>query len=245
MTKSNPPVIDPTSPLPLYAQVEKHLRDLVADPKFEGGDLLPDEITLARQWGVSRNTMRTAMSRLVESGLLERRSGVGTSLRKDRLSSGVAAWRSFNEEMKRRGVTVQQLSTYSADVAAPEEVAKALQIAPQTRILFVERIRGWEGIPSVSFESYLHPRVKLTTKDNFERPLSELFAEHGSVVPARSIDEFTAITADEEIAGKLAVRSGTPVLLRKRVVYDSIGKPFEYALVTYRSDRFALTLTMQ
>jgi len=140
---------------------------------------------------------------------------------------------------------VQQLSTHCALVPAAEEIARALAVAPRTRVLYVERIRGWDGVPSVSFESYLHPRVKLTVEDDFERPLSELMAKHAGVIPARSLDEFTAIAADRSMARKLLVRAGTPLLLRKRVVYETHGKPIEYALVTYRSDRFALTLTLE
>jgi GntR family transcriptional regulator len=244
MSNASPP-IDPSSPLPLYAQVEKLVRELIADPKYENGELLPDEVTLARKWGVSRNTMRTAMSTLVTEGVLERRSGVGTSVRKDRLSSGVAAWRSFNDEMKRRGVVVQQLSTRCEEVPASPEVARALQIPVRTRVIYVERVRGWNHVPSVNFESYLHPRVKLTTKDDYARPLSALFAERAGVIPARSLDEFSAIAAVKDMAGKLNVRVGSPLLLRKRVVYDTHDKAIEFALVTYRSDRFSPTLTLE
>lgn len=240
-----PALIDSTSPVPLYAQVEKLVRDLIKAPEYENGGLLPDEITLASQWGVSRNTLRTAMSALVTEGLLQRRSGVGTSVRKDRLSSGVAPWISFNEEMKRRGITVEQLSTHCSEVPANEEVAQALQIPLRTPVLFLERIRGWNDIPSVNFQSYLHPRLKLTTKDDYERPLSELFAEHAGVVPARSVDEFTAVAADRKLAKSLKVQVGTPLLMRKRIVYDLRDKPIELACLSYRSDRFALTLTLK
>lgn len=218
---------------------------MIADPKYQEGELLPNEITLARQWGVSRNTVRTAMSELVAEGLLQRRAGVGTSVRKDRLSSGVAAWRSFNEEMKRRGVTVEQLSTRCTEVPASADVAKALQVAPHTRVLLLDRVRGWDGVPSVDFRSYLHPRLQLTTDEDYERPLSELFAERAGVVPARSVDEFTAVAADTVMARRLGVQTGTPLLRRKRIIYDSQGKAIEYAWLTYRSDRFALTLTLE
>jgi GntR family transcriptional regulator len=239
------PLIDSLSPVPLYAQVERLLRDLIKAPEYENGGLLPDEITLASRWGVSRNTLRAAMSALVAEGVLQRRSGVGTTVRKDRLSSGVAPWLSFNAEMKRRGVTVEQLYTHCCEVAADDEVARALQIQPNTSVLFVERIRGWGGIPSVNFQSYLHPRLKLSTTDDFTRPLSELFAEHAGVVPARSVDELTAVAAERKIARSLKVKTGSPLLLRKRIVYDLRDKPIEFACLTYRSDRFVLTLTLK
>lgn len=237
--------IDPSSPVPLYAQVEKRVRELIADPKYQNGALLPDEITLALKWGVSRNTMRAAMRALVDEGVLERRSGVGTSLRKDRLSSGVAPWLSFNTEMKRRGITVEQLAMRCMMVSTSKEIARALEIAPRTRVLFVERVRGWEGVPAVIFQSYLHPRLGLTLKDDYTRPLSELFADRVGVVPARSVDEFLAVAADAEMARSLQVDEGKPLLLRKRIVFDRGNKPIEYAWLTYRSDRFAPTLTFE
>ena len=106
----------------------------------------------------------------------------------------------------------------------------------RTRVIFVERVRGWDRIPSVSFQSYLHPRLKLTTRDDYSQPLSVLFAERAGVVPCRSLDEFSAIAADKPMAAKLDVRPGSPLLLRKRVVYDTHDKAIEFALVTYRSE---------
>ena len=238
-------MLDNQSSLPLYAQVERLIRDMVADEKYQNGELLPDEITLARRWGTSRNTVRSAMGNLVTEGLLQRRSGVGTRVRPDRVSQGVAPWRSFNAEMQRRGVTVEQLSTHREMVEASAAVARALGIPRRRKVLYVERIRGWDGVPAVVFQSYLHPRLKLTLKDDYARPLSELFAEHTGAIPAKSVDEFSAILAGRELGGKLKVGAGAPLLLRRRIVYDNRDKPVEYAYLLYRPDRFAPTLTLQ
>lgn len=245
MARSHSKQIDLSSYVPLYAQVEKRVREMIEDQKYQNGALLPDEITLARNWGVSRNTVRTAMRSLVDEGVLERRSGVGTSLRKDRLSSGVAPWLSFNVEMQRRGVTVEQLALKCLKVPVGKEIARALGVTPKTSVLFVERVRGWSGVPAVIFQSYLHPRLGLTLQDDYSRPLSELFASRAGVVPARSVDEFLAVAADAGMAVLLQVEKGTPLLLRKRVVFDRANKPIEYAMVIYRSDRFAPTLTFE
>lgn len=245
MGRSKTAPVDSSSHIPLYAQVEKRVRELIADPKYQDGALLPDEITLARTWGVSRNTMRAAMRALVDEGVLERRSGVGTCLRKDRLSSGVAPWLSFNTEMKRRGITVEQLALRCMKQPAGKLIAQALGIPLRTMVLFVERVRGWNGVPSVLFQSYLHPRLGLTLQDDYSRPLSELFADRAGIVPARSVDEFLALAADAEVARSLHVDEHTPLLLRRRTVFDRSGKPIEYACVIYRSDRFAPVLTFE
>ena len=50
----NPPVIDPSDPVPLHVQVERELRRMITLPEFQNGALFPNEVKLANQFGVSR-----------------------------------------------------------------------------------------------------------------------------------------------------------------------------------------------
>jgi GntR family transcriptional regulator len=218
---------------------------MIKQSKYQRGELLPDEVSLSRTWGVSRSTVRAAMSTLVTEGVLQRRSGVGTRVRRDRLASGVAAWHSFTKEMARRGVIVQRLQQSCTQVEASVEVAEALGLSPSTPVVLIEQVRGWDDIPSAVFHSHLHPRLGLTTADDYTCPLYELIAERSGIQPERSIEEFTAMGADKVLARQLDVPRGTPLLARKRIVLDTAGKPMEFARVFYRSDRFTLTLALE
>ncbi len=66
--------------VPLYAQAEKVLEDLLVHRRYRVGDRIPPEAELVRSLGVSRATIRTAVGRLAERGLLVRRQGSGTFL---------------------------------------------------------------------------------------------------------------------------------------------------------------------
>ena len=70
--------IDHSSAVPLHAQVETLLRELIELPKYKNGGLLPKEVDLAKQLGISRNTLRQATNKLEYEGLLVRKKGVGT-----------------------------------------------------------------------------------------------------------------------------------------------------------------------
>src|SRR5277367_3882966 len=94
---------------PLYLQVEEFLRGLIRLHPFENGELLPDEVTLAKELGVSLGTVRNSLSRLVNEGILERKAGVGTRVIRRPVESGIIAWRSFSREMLKRGIQVQSL----------------------------------------------------------------------------------------------------------------------------------------
>jgi GntR family transcriptional regulator len=66
--------------MPLYAQAEKVLEELLVHRRYRVGDRIPPETELVRSLGVSRATIRAAVGRLVDRGLLTRRQGSGTFL---------------------------------------------------------------------------------------------------------------------------------------------------------------------
>ena len=69
----------PLSATPLSQQVAAQLRDLIFEEhRFQPGDRIPDERSLARELGVSRTSLREAIKTLVANGVLVIRRGVGT-----------------------------------------------------------------------------------------------------------------------------------------------------------------------
>ena len=61
----------------MHKQAESFLRDLISSDEYKG-KMLPNEIELAEQLKISRNTLRQAINKLVSEGLLIRKKGVGT-----------------------------------------------------------------------------------------------------------------------------------------------------------------------
>lgn len=237
--------LDPSSRMPLHAQTEQLLRKLIQRREYAGGGLLPDEVSLSRTLGISRNTLRAAITRLVAEGCVERKAGVGTRVVEPRVKSGVGAWHSFTREMEAKGITVESFSIKVRSVPAGMEVARALQIKAHTRILRVDRVRGWDGQPEVHFRSYLHPRLGLTQDSDFRQPLYDLIQTESSLVADQSFEEFTAVPADTQLAHWLAVPKGTALLRRERRVLDTGRRPIEFSVVHYRCNRFRLTLSLR
>jgi DNA-binding GntR family transcriptional regulator len=63
---------------PLYYRVSRTLEQRIRDHRDKVGDRLPSEDVLCREFGASRNTIRQAVGRLVEQGLIVRRRGSGS-----------------------------------------------------------------------------------------------------------------------------------------------------------------------
>jgi GntR family transcriptional regulator len=231
--------------LPLHAQAEQALRELIRREDYLAGGLLPDEVSLSRWLGISRNTLRAAIGRLVDEGRLERKAGIGTRVTEPKVASGIGAWHSFTREMEAKGLKVE---TYSLEVKlapAPIEAAKALRIPVETEVLRLDRVRGWDGRPEVDFRSYLHPRLGLGEGEDFRQPLYELIQERTSIIPSESLEELRAVSAEGRLARRLTVSAGTPLLRRERTVLDTGRRPVEFAIVHYRCDRFRLALNLR
>src|ERR1019366_4608481 len=120
--------LDHQSSIPLRAQVEQLLRALVRQPKYQRGALLPDEVKLATQLGISRGTVRSGISKLVFEGVLERKAGVGTRVSPRHVESGIRVWRSFTREMAAKGIKVQNYRLDYRLVDPGDEATQALQL---------------------------------------------------------------------------------------------------------------------
>lgn len=237
--------IDRRSGLPLHAQIDALLRDLIQQPHYADGSLLPDEVSLARQLGVSRSTLRAGMQKLIYEGLVERRQGHGTRVAKPPLQSGVAEWHSLTGEMKARGIQVRNYDL-SVDLVDPDEEAhNALQLKGGRKTLRIRRVRGWLDERVVLTVSWIHPRLGMRGDEDFERPLYDAIEAASGVVPVRSLEDITACLADDGLATALEVAPGSALLLRKRTTLDANDEPVEFNVNWYRSDIHSLRMDLK
>jgi len=234
--------IDHKSPIPLHAQAEQLLRKMISEEEYQNGKVFPNEIELAKVLAISRSTLRQAINKLVFEGLLVRKKRSGTKVAKSVVSSKSNNWLSFSQEMKLRGIAIKNFETQVSWVLPDDEVADFFEIKPERQILKMEKLRGKPDEPFVYFVSYFHPRVGLTGEEDFKMPLYEMLEHEHSVIATLSKEEISAKAADAFIANKLQIPAGSPVLFRKRFVYDHGERPIEYNLGFYKADSFVYTV---
>lgn len=234
--------IDHKSPVPLHAQVEALLREMIEEEEYREGGFLPNEVDFAKRLGISRNTLRQAINKLVFEGLLVRKKGVGTTVADRSINSKVSNWLSFTQEMQAKGLVPKTYDITVSWVYPDPEVAMSFGISDDKEILKMERLRGLEDGPFVYFVSFFHPRVGLTGKEDFRRQLYEILEHDYSTIAALSREEISARSADEFLAEKLGLSLGDPILVRKRLVFDPGKRPIEYNVGYYKADSFVYTI---
>ena len=234
--------IDHKSPIPLHAQAETLLRKLIEQDDYQNGKIFPSEVELAKQLAISRTTLRQAINKLVFEGLLIRKKRTGTKVAQATVSSKSNNWLSFSQEMKVRGIQIKNFELHVTWVFPDEALANFFEIKTDRKVLKMERVRGKPDEPFVYFASYFHPRVGLTGEEDFKKPLYEMLENDHSVIATLSKEEISAKAADAFIASKLKIAVGSPVLFRKRFVFDQGERPIEYNLGYYKADSFVYTV---
>ena len=234
--------IDHKSPIPLHIQTENLLREIIIEPEYQNGKLLPNEVELAKMLAISRTTLRQAINKLVFEGLLIRKKRTGTRVTQNTVSSKSNNWLSFSQEMKLRGIAIKNFELHITWEYPDQSLANFFEIKPDRKILKMEKVRGKPEEPFVYFISYFHPRIGLTGDEDFKRPLYEMLENDYSTVATLSKEEISARAAEPLIANKLRISDGSPVLLRKRFVFDQGERPIEYNLGYYKAESFVYTV---
>ena len=127
--------LDQNSLIPFHAQIEEYLRILIATKDYKNGDkFLPKEESMSKKIGVSRNTIRQAINKLVNEGLIDRKKGVGTKVVTKRISTRLDNWISFTKEMKNQGIEVVNYLVNLSFINAEEEVCKLLSTSKEKQI---------------------------------------------------------------------------------------------------------------
>jgi len=237
--------IDHNHPLPLHAQVESLLRELIQKPEYQKGKLLPPEVELASVLGISRNTIRQATNKLVIEGLLVRKNGVGTRVAEKTLITNLDQWHGFTHEMNQKGIVFKNFLISVNWANVEHRITNFFGLKENTKLLCLSRLRGDDDGPFVYFESFFHPRIGLTGNEDFTRPLYELLEKDFHVIPTLSKERIKARLASSATASRLEIKSGDPVLVRERYVLDPGNRPLEYNIGYYRADRFTYAIDIK
>jgi GntR family transcriptional regulator len=232
--------------IPLYLQAEMMIRELIQLQEYQDGKLLPDEVSLAETMGVSRNTVRQAMDRLVHEGVISRKKGVGTKVAFKTVTTQLDNWHSFTHEMSDQGIPFENLEIKVKWDAPPKEVAAFFAIDGRRTVLRLDRLRRLDKGGLVYFTSWLHPRLTLDgTEDYVNTPLYDLIESQTGHVPSLSEEEIGARGADSTEAKKINVRQGAHVLVRKRKVFDDQDRPIEFNIGIYDAELFTYSIKIK
>jgi GntR family transcriptional regulator len=233
---------------PLYYRVFRSLEQRVRDGQYGRGDRLPSEDQLCREFNASRITIREAVRRLVDLGLVVRRRGSGTFVSDQDRARAEAPIRftAVLEDLFAQVETVQVKSAQVAEEVPPLDVAHLLGLPERQPVTVVRRVRAYhDQVFSLTFNYLpLSLGVRLRESDLYEYPLLRLLEEKLRIRFRWADQTIEARTADDEVAAALGIRFGDPVLYVQRLMFATGRAPLEVVRSLYRGDVYRYQVRM-
>jgi len=222
--------------------VRAHLENLLAAAAPH--DRLPTERDLGATLGVSRPTVRQALANLESDGLVYRVQGAGTFVADRRISKSIELT-SFSEDMRARGLTPGSRTVTHETVAAGPRVGPALDVAPDSLVLHLERVRTADDAPVCHEDVWLPGRLGPDLLDDALATSLYDALERRGVHVDRAEQTVAATVLDARTAALLDAPRHSAALRVTRTTYDVRGRLVEHAVTTYRGDRYDYRLTIR
>ena len=223
---------------PLYRRVQDDLADIIREMKV--GEMRPAEPELESQFGVSRATVRRAVENLVREGVLERRQGVGTSVREHAETQDVGRVYSWSSEMRRRNV-----STASSHLSIHREkpgrrLVEEMRLGQDETVVVISRVRLVKGVPIAIMVNYLRERYVpgLLERGLPGESLYDELIEHYGLALVAGEEIIAARDATPLEASLLNVPEGASLLHIRRITLTRGNVPIEVVDVAARGDKY-------
>ena len=241
ITPLPPLVVDRFSPIPLYYQVATHLELMIESGALPVGSRLENELDLSDQLGVSRPTMRRAISYLVERGLLVRRRGIGTQVVQPKVRRPVEL-SSLHDDLSKTG-RAPRTEVLSLEVHPVTDVmAHALGVPDGTPATHLERLRYAGDEPLALMRNVIPTSVlELRQEDLEQAGLYQLLRAAGTE-PRMATEQIGARAATPAEARTLHEKRGAPLLTMSRTAWDAAGRVVEHGDHVYRAGHYSFEI---
>ncbi|NEQ54156.1 MAG: GntR family transcriptional regulator [Leptolyngbya sp. SIO3F4] len=233
---------------PLHIVISEQLRAKIEAGQYEPGSRLPSEFDLGQIFGVSRTTIRKALSNLIQQGLVRSQRGKGSFVSgHQKINISIAnPLTHFDIALQEQGYTGHIKPLRYEPIQANSEVASILKISPETTVYCQEKIIYADDIP-IALEIDYFPE---TIGSSLAEPLQQKFTY--STLDANGIRlnagkvSLGSTPATYELSEYLCIPLGMPLLVFDFVVYwGEERQPAVCGKVLSRSDWTCYTSEIQ
>jgi GntR family transcriptional regulator len=249
---------------PLYRRIGAEILRRMAAGELPPGARLPPEIALARQFGVSRQTMRAALASLVHEGRLERKPGRGTVVLQPKIERRLQ--RLYRIERAGDGdgrdlslaVRVLARGRLGRDDELAERACAQLGLENPEEIGYLLRLRLADGLPLL-LENITFPLQRCPAlldepapgePDLGARSFYDALATHGGVSITQAREVFRPALVTGYAARLLGVAPGAAAFEIERTSWGvlrtpaAVERPFEWRQTIARGDQYSFAVDL-
>lgn len=229
--------LDRDSAVPLWSQLFDDISRRLEAGAFATS--FPGEHQLVAEYGVSRHTVREALRRLRESGVLESSRGRGTRVQRPRIEQPVGALYSLFRAVESLGLE-QRSQVRALELRTEPQVAERLGTDPDAELVYLERLRLADGEPLALDHTWLPRDIAepLLEADFSHVALYDELTRRCGIKLTGGSEHIHAIVPDTELRRTLQIDRTVAVFAieRQACLQD---RPVEWRESLVRADRFS------
>lgn len=236
-------MIDKNSSVPIYAQLEEYIKKKIKEGVYLPGGSLPTERELTELFGVSRMTVRQAVTNLVHQGVLYKTHGKGAFVSKEVIEKKLEI-ESFSEDMNKRGLVPSSEILHFEKIIPDSQISQKLQLSDNEHVYFLNRLRLANDEPMAIEYSYLPEKFfpDLMKYNLMKCSLYTLMKNEYHVDFKYMKQSIKAVTISKKEAELLLNKSRGFGLLSLRTIFNEDEIPIEYTETIYNPDRYTFNL---
>lgn len=227
--------------IPLYQQLYERCKQKIMSGEWKENQYIPPETSLMKQYGIGRETVRRAITKLVQEGYLIRQHGRGTLVYRSYPRTEGEKYYSFTSEILARGYRPSTEVLHTDERLAPKHVQMTLRVPENEPMLYCKRLRYINEQPVAVEETYIIiKQVGPVESHKLSGSLYDYFVLEKGIKPGNLIQDIRAIMPDSHVVKLLEIQEKVPLLELIRVVNNHRGEPLLYTLFLCRGDRYSV-----
>ncbi len=229
----------------LTDQVRTHIKERIASEGFDGGRI-PPQMELANDLGVSRTTVRDALSRLEHEGTIYRRQGSGTFVSEQglQIKSRLEDIWSYERVLEDHGFVPSVRVLAKTEMPADSLTVEALVLKEEDTVLVIEKLFLEDEEPVILTINRIPSRLLPDTEyaDDEVTPIYEFIENHCNRTLSYYLSEIIPVSLDAVTAERLGVEPGTLAISFDEIGFDQNNEPIVRGTSYFRDDliRFRL-----
>jgi GntR family transcriptional regulator len=238
-------LINPAAPI--YLQVHDEIKKDILEQRLKHGDRLPSEEELAKQFRISRMTLRKSLGLLINEGYIYSQHGIGTFISKPPIQVNYLKMISFSAWVKSQGHIPDAEILSISEIPFTKEIHEGLNLKKRQSVICIKRLRKVDGLP-VAIEHSYHPKENydnyhITNPDTDLKSIFSIMEKNGFHA-IREVDTISAENASSDQADLLDILTGDALLTFTTITYSKQGFPLEYLTMVARPDRAQFTFVL-
>ena len=212
---------------PLYQQIIEDIKHKIEQGIYTEGMRIEGEKDLMKEYGVSRITVRRAVTDLCNEGYLSKHQGIGTFVQIPKIRKISSDIEGFSVSCAKQGLKASYRLLHTIIVESRANEREFLKIDDTCRLIYTRRVLFADDIP-IMLENLFFPftdRFQFILENQLEQPMYPLLYQKG-IKPSKDFKgTLETAVASADMANLMKIPEGSPLFYRVAHIADEAGNP--------------------